>query len=278
MRKKLSIGEMARLNRISEQTLRLYDKIGLLSPRSRGEDNQYRYYDIRQSAILDVIRYMKSLGMKLSEIKHQLDARNLAYIAGVLQQKQQQIDAEIRQLTLQRHAVQRTLGNIARYHSAPPDGTIMLEYNEQRYLYCINAGVNFYDYEIDVYEMMLRTLHDRLVENQLPLFYFNNAGTLLRRHNLVMERFYSTEVFVFVDKEFVPENLLTTIPAGNYLCIYCDSFYKEEDYARVLLREIREKGYQICGDYICEVISEFPLTDQDYRDLFIRLQIPIRFS
>ncbi len=278
MRKKLSIGEMARLNQISEQTLRLYDKMGLLSPRSRGEGNQYRYYDIRQSAILDVIRYMKSLGLKLSEIKRQLDTRNLEYIVDVLSQKQHQIDEEIRQQTLQRHAIQRTLGNIARYHTSPPDGTIMLEYNEKRYLYCMDAGINFYDYEIDVYEMMLRMLHDRLVENKLPLFYFNNAGTLLRRHNLLLERFYSTEVFVFVDPEFVPEKLLTVIPAGNYLCVYCDSFYKEQDYARMLLREIQQKGYQISGDYICEVISEFPLTDQDYRDLFIRLQIPIVFQ
>jgi len=152
---------MARLNQISEQTLRLYDKMGLLSPRSRGEGNQYRYYDIRQSAILDVIRYMKSLGLKLSEIKRQLDTRNLEYIVDVLSQKQHQIDEEIRQQTLQRHAIQRTLGNIARYHTSPPDGTIMLEYNEKRYLYCMDAGINFYDYEIDVYEMMLRMLHDR---------------------------------------------------------------------------------------------------------------------
>lgn len=41
----LTVGEMAKLNHISEQTLRLYDKRGLLSPSFRGQ-NGYRYYDI----------------------------------------------------------------------------------------------------------------------------------------------------------------------------------------------------------------------------------------
>ena len=73
----LTVGEMAKLNHISEQTLRLYDKRGLLSPSFRGQ-NGYRYYDIKQSAVLDIIQYMKSLGISLKEIKHQLENRDLA--------------------------------------------------------------------------------------------------------------------------------------------------------------------------------------------------------
>ena len=60
---RLTIGQMAKLNQVSEQTLRLYDKEGLLVPCHRGGDNNYRYYDIKQGAILDMIQYMKSLGM-----------------------------------------------------------------------------------------------------------------------------------------------------------------------------------------------------------------------
>ena len=66
--KRLTVGEMARLNHISEQTLRLYDREGLFSPVHRDERTGYRYYDIRQSAQLDMIRYMKALGMPLKEI------------------------------------------------------------------------------------------------------------------------------------------------------------------------------------------------------------------
>ena len=43
--KELSIGQMARLNGLSEQTLRLYDKAGLFSPMYRDAENGYRYYE-----------------------------------------------------------------------------------------------------------------------------------------------------------------------------------------------------------------------------------------
>lgn len=66
---KFTIGQMAKLNHISEQTLRFYDKMGILMPDTIDEKTGYRYYDIKQSAYLDMIQYMKSLGMKLKDIK-----------------------------------------------------------------------------------------------------------------------------------------------------------------------------------------------------------------
>ena len=70
--KELSIGQMARLNGLSEQALRLYDKAGLFSPMYRDAENGYRYYDIRQSAQLDMIQHMKALGMSLKDIREQV--------------------------------------------------------------------------------------------------------------------------------------------------------------------------------------------------------------
>ena len=39
----LTIGKMAKLNGISEQTLRLYDKIGLVVPCNINKNTSYRY-------------------------------------------------------------------------------------------------------------------------------------------------------------------------------------------------------------------------------------------
>ena len=44
----LSIGQMARINHISIQTLRLYDKMGLLKPVAVDAGSGYRYYSILQ--------------------------------------------------------------------------------------------------------------------------------------------------------------------------------------------------------------------------------------
>ncbi len=273
----LTIGQMAKLNQISEQTLRLYDKKGLLSPSKRGDGNRYRYYDIKQSAVLDMIQYMKSLGMNLRDIKTQLDNKDLDYLGNVLHQKQRQIQEQIGDLKMQRRAVERTLESFERYRAAPRDGTIVLEYIGGRQMYCIDTHNNFYDQGIEVYEEILRELRNRLSQDKLPQIYFCNAGTILRQKNLLAGHFYSTEVFVFVDREFAPPDLITVIPPGNYLCIYCDNFYKEKEYALRLLEQSKQEGYIICGDYLCETIAELPVIGSGERGMFLRLQIPVKF-
>ena len=77
----LPIGKMAELNHTSVQTLRYYDKIDLLKPLYVNEETNYRYYDIRQSAILDMIQYMKSLGMSLGQIKEQFKKEDIKEIS-----------------------------------------------------------------------------------------------------------------------------------------------------------------------------------------------------
>jgi len=275
---KLSIGEMARINNISKQTLRYYDKIKLLSPYFVDEETGYRYYSIRQSARLDMIQYMKALGMKLKDIKEQLDRNDASFIKNILRQRSIQIDRQICELKYQKKAVERTLRCYERYEVSPPDGTIVLEYVKKRKMYCVDTAMNFYDYEIDVYEKMLRKLKKNMIANKIPQIYFCNAGTILRKENLKKRNFYSSEVFVFVDNDYAPSELITTIPANIYLCIYCDEFEKEKEYINRLLDVVAKNNYTIIGDYICEVIAELHLLETHERGMYLRLQIPIKIN
>lgn len=275
--KKMTIGQMAKLNHISEQTLRLYDREGLLSPLYRDEKNGYRYYDIRQSAQLDTIQYMKALGMPLKEIRTHMKQWDMGRVRQLLRQNRDAIDERIRELNLQKRAIERTLDSYERYESAPPDGAIVLEYIPKRQMYVTSASVNFYDYDIAEYEKILRNLKEDMAAHEISPFYFANAGTILRRENFMKRQLYSTEVFVFVDREYVEEDLITVIPASPYLCIYCDRFEKEKEYIDRLLAAIEEKHYTVTGDYICEVIVEMPL-DFTERGMFLRLQVPIRMD
>lgn len=272
--KELSIGQMARLNGVSEQALRLYDRAGLFSPLYRDSDNGYRYYDIRQSAQLDMIQHLKALGMSLKDIKEQMKHFNPDMLRNILYRNLDEIDREARELTYRRRAIERTLESYEWYENAPPDGTIVLEYIPRRLTYMTDSGVNFYDYGIDVYEQILRDLKKNLIANQLSPIYFYNAGTVMKKEALLDGNFCSTEIFVLVDKGFVKESLITRIPASTYLCIYCNSFDKEKEYIGRLLKEIRDKNYHITGDYICEVVAEVPM-DMQERGMFLRLQVPV---
>lgn len=273
----LTIGEMARLNKISEQTLRLYDREGIFSPLGRDEGNGYRYYDIRQSAQLDIIRYLRALGMPLRDIRQSMEDWSTPRLRELLCASRAAIETRLRELELQKRAIDRMLENCERYLGAPPDSAIVLEYIPRRQMYVKQTTINFYDYEIDVYEQILRELKEDMMTHQISPLYFSNAGTILKREDLLARRFRSTQVFVFVDREYVDEELITTIPAGYYLCIYCDRFSKERSYIERLLEYIQEVGYTVTGDYLCEVVMELP---QDYteRGMFLRLQVPVDIS
>jgi len=74
------------------------------------------------------------------------------------------------------------------------------------------------------------------------------------------------EQFVFLDND-IKDKRVKIIPEGNYACIYCDSFDKELGYIGKLVDYIEQNGYTICGDYICEVIAELPVFNQEKRSM-----------
>lgn len=272
---RLTIGQMAELNRISEQTLRLYDKLGLLKPSSVNKENGYRFYSIKQCARLDMIQHMKSMGMTLNNIKKLLDKKDVSLIKSILLQKSEGIDNEIKELKFQKRALEKTIESYDRYETSPPDGIISIEYIGKRLMYLIDSGINFYDYDLSVYEEILRKLKLSLINDNLPKVYFCNAGTILRKDKLIKREFVSSEVFVFVDKDYAKEELISALPSGMYLCIYCNKFEKEKEYINRLLDFAEKKGYTITGDYICEVLADLPVFEQHERGMFLRLQVPI---
>ena len=67
-----SIGEVARYQNLSKQTLIFYDKIGLFRPAWVDPDNGYRYYSASQLDQLDTIIIMKTIGFSLAEIREHI--------------------------------------------------------------------------------------------------------------------------------------------------------------------------------------------------------------
>ncbi|MGL4868061.1 MAG: MerR family transcriptional regulator [Cetobacterium sp.] len=71
-----SIGETAKLTQVTIQTLRHYDKEGLLKPSFVHEETNYRYYSIDQFQQIDFIKRCKALGFSLEKIKSILYEEN----------------------------------------------------------------------------------------------------------------------------------------------------------------------------------------------------------
>jgi DNA-binding transcriptional MerR regulator len=66
--KLLTIGEFARLSRLSQKALRLYDELGLLRPFRVDEWSGYRYYAPSQLERARLVAWLRRLGMPLAQI------------------------------------------------------------------------------------------------------------------------------------------------------------------------------------------------------------------
>lgn len=276
--KLIKIGDFSKLNHVSISTLRLYDEIGILKPIFIDKSTNYRYYSINQNARLDMIQYMKELNMSLSEIKDVLNSNDLNLIESTLIKKKRQIKDQISDLNNSLNAISRTISSIERFRTSPKKRMITIEYIPHRRIYTMKTKSNFYDYDISMYEKELKTLKDTMIDNNIPQVYFCNAGSSINKDDFINNRYISNEVFVIVDDDFPTLENVKRLDSGMYACIYLDDFEEEVLYGRKLLDFCIKNNYTICGNYICEVITEFNVFSDQKRSMYLRLQVPLTFK
>ncbi len=274
----LSIGKMAEMNHTTVATLRLYDEKNLLKPRYIDEMTGYRYYDISQNARLDMIAYMKELGMSLAEIQDVLEKEDITLIETILVKKNEQLYEQMRELKARHNAVERAIASIERYRKSPTKGTISLEYIDRRYTYGQPCTDNFYEKDIVAFEKELLSLRKTLSNQGFSQVHSYNVGTSITEENFLNEQFIPEDTFIFVNyKDKVNNPDVKVLDSGMFACIYLDSFDEEISYAKKLLEFCKKQNWMISGDYICEVLTEFNVFDSEKRNMFLRLQVPVKF-
>ena len=71
-----TIGQVTKMYHLRHDTLRYYDRIGLLRPTVRNE-NGYRYYTIRDIELLEFILLSRQLNIPIKTLKEILDKGNI---------------------------------------------------------------------------------------------------------------------------------------------------------------------------------------------------------
>jgi DNA-binding transcriptional MerR regulator len=103
----MKIGELARLAGLEAQTLRNYERQGLLKPAARSEAGQHRLYGAEQVAQLRFVRQANQLaGIRLAEVRELLAlidegerGENLPRLRGVLEEKLRQTERRMEELS-----------------------------------------------------------------------------------------------------------------------------------------------------------------------------------
>lgn len=274
---RLTIGQMAQLNHVSEQTLRLYDKEGILKAQEVDPETGYRYYHILQSARIDLIQNMKMYGLTLKQIRNLLDCEETDTVQVKLEAQYGDICCRLQELEQIKGTLKRVLENYKKYEVLPKNGEIFLEYQPERTIYSCYCPQDFFEEDESGYEYMLRQMKKQLISHDIPLSLFCNIGTLIRKDCIEQGKLSSHEVFLFAD-ERMPKEQCEILPQGMYVCMCEDDFTKEAEGAKKLLKYIREHKYCICGDYICEVVIDFPVMEAQKRQTFSKIQIPVKLA
>ena len=152
------------------------------------------------------------------------------------------------------------------------------EYIDERHIYAKRVNKNFYDYDQDGYEVILKEFKDQLLEEHLPQIYYCNVGTFLKRKRFLKQEFITHDIFIFVDEHFPKKESVQTLESGMYACIYMDDFNNEKEYAGRLLKYCMDNNYEVIGDYICEVLIELTFFKDNERSMYLRLQVPIAYK
>src|SRR4051812_21515315 len=91
-----SIGDFARLGRVSVRMLRHYDAIGLLPPAAVDPSSGYRFYRADQLTRLNRVLALKDLGFTLQQVAAIVDEKvDPAELRGMLRLRRAQLEAEV---------------------------------------------------------------------------------------------------------------------------------------------------------------------------------------
>jgi len=110
----MKIGELSRATGTNIETIRYYERIGLLPPPARTDAN-YRSYDGAHRARLSFVRHSRDLGFTIEEIRSLLDLsdhpdRDCGEADRIATRHLQQVEEKIAQLSLLRDELQRIVG------------------------------------------------------------------------------------------------------------------------------------------------------------------------
>lgn len=289
----LSIGQMARLNAVSEKALRIYQAKGLLEPAYTDEATGYRYYTLGQCSTLDMVCQLRCVGFSLEQIGEVLEAGDVRALRDRLREHVADVENRMHELA-QAHQVGGDLLRACEvYLSKPPCGELVLEtVPERRVLEFPLARVETSNPAGDgadamgTWELNLRFVKRQIVERGLPLSLFRNVGCVIPREELLKGRIRYDRAFVFATPAFEEEvyGAATRIPAQACLCEYIDDVFTEDGHEREtvelahMLEECERRGMEPAGDYRGEVIADSPAFLYEGRGMLFKMCLPVRLK
>lgn len=288
----LTIGQMARLNAVSEKALRIYQARGILTPRHTDAQTGYRYYTLSQCAALDMVQQLRVLGFSLEQIADTLAEHDVAALRDRLREHVLDIERRRQELAMAHQVGADLLRSCEAYLDKPPFGAPMLQTLPERHVLEFSLdrrpsdpaepGVSaMQDWELD-----LRAIRRTIIEHDWPISLFRNVGCVIDLADLQARRIRYSKAFVFVTPAFGEEiyRRSRALPAATYLVAYNDGVLTDDGREREtvdlmrMLDECDRHGVEPAGDYLGEIIADGPAFLFEGREMIYRMCLPVRLK
>lgn len=239
MKEEYSIGEISKIYKFSPETLRFYEKKGLVIPNRK--ENGYRVYSLQDIWRLNVIKGMRKLNFSLDSIADYLQNRSMEKEKELIQEEIRIIEEEFAPLLKQKEYLEKRLKNLEILSQRRDFGKIFYCSFPERKILRIQSPVKK-DEEVD---LAFREL-ERKNDADLILFSNMDLGALISKEDFLKGNYYSYQsVFCIVEEGKLGDGLL---PQGFYATLYYKGSYKKgRDYYEEIIRDIKDKGYRIKG-------------------------------
>ena len=227
-----SIGEAAKIVHTTAETLRHYDRIGLVRPSKKDEWTNYRYYTDQDIVRLNTVRALQLMDLPLQEIKKVLEYDDLEKIVDFLVQAEKKADEKISALQYSKSKIQLARSDYEKKLQTrkKPNGTFIKEIPERVILLSDTLEVptldNLWNYLSHFYEKVTPALKEQFYFEDLAGIYTGNG---LSRLFAVCTRYAETDG-------------LKILPKGKYLCASCTEATRKSTLNELIDRAKTEYG------------------------------------
>ena len=227
-----SIGEAAKAAHTTTETLRHYDRIGLVKPSRKDEWTNYRYYTEQDIVRLNTVRALQLMDLPLREIGKVLEYDDLGKIVDFLAQAEKKADEKIAALEYSKSKIRLAKADYESKLRARknPAGTFIREMPERVILLSDSLEAptvdNLWNYLSHFYEKLSPPLREQSSFEDLAGIYTENG---------------TSRLFALCVRHGETDGL-KRLPEGKYLCAGCTEADRESTLEELMDKARTEYG------------------------------------
>ncbi|MDO5718536.1 MAG: MerR family transcriptional regulator [Tissierellia bacterium] len=240
MKKKYRISEISKIYKLSADSLRYYERKGLIKPER--ELNGYRVYTQNDIWKLNIIKDMRKLDFTIKQIRDYLENRSLNSSVELIEKEIEFIDKEIEPLKRQKKYLSERLESLNNLKEIDEFETVIYKNFDKRKIVLIEGELRT-DQEID---LAFRKLESR-DDSKLMLFASKDMGVMISKESIYNNSFsdYENAFFLLSDDE---EKFDGYLPQGDYAVLFYKGGYdKSERLFKKLISDIESNSYTLIG-------------------------------